>query len=92
MTDQSDNLNPPEVDPIRDAAETLLYGDPELAGEKLRTAIRSEASKIHAHQGRLRSEQARSQADLRQFKDENPEFMANLQFPAARSLRCAPWA
>lgn len=39
MTGNSNDLNLPEVDPIRDAAETLLYGDPETAGEKLRAAI-----------------------------------------------------
>jgi hypothetical protein len=40
MTDYSDDNQP--VDPVKEASEALLYGDPDMAAEKLRNAIHAE--------------------------------------------------
>jgi hypothetical protein len=72
MTYQSD-----QQDPMLDVAEVLLYGDPETAATKLRTAIRSEAANLNAqqaHEGRLRAEHARSTAALKKFMVNNDAF------------------
>src|SRR5258708_20071044 len=76
MTDHADNT-PDQIDPFGDAAESLLYGDPEVAKEKLRGAIIYGAAQTNAHQerqGRLRAEHARSMASLAKFNELNDAF------------------
>lgn len=71
------NQNIDQVDPFADAAETLLYGDPELAKEKLRNGILHGAAQMNAHQARrglIQREHASSKAVAEQFAAENPEW------------------
>ena len=77
MTDQTDNSTPPEVDPFEVAAESLLYGDPATAKDRLRDAIYQGAAQMHAHQARqsvIQREHASSKAVAEQFAAENPEW------------------
>jgi hypothetical protein len=76
MTDHTDNT-PDQIDPFGDAAESLLYSDPDTAKEKLRTAIIYGAAQTNAHQerqGRLRAEHTRSMESLRKFNELNDAF------------------
>jgi hypothetical protein len=75
MSDHTDNNE--FVDPVKEASEILLYGDPDTAAEKLRTAIHFEAARLNQHEardGRVRSEHARSMESLRKFNDLNDAF------------------
>jgi hypothetical protein len=84
MTDNT----PDQIDPFGDAAETLLYGDPDIAKEKLRTAIIYGAAQTNAHQerqGRLRAEHARSMDSLRKFSELNDAFEDPLVQAAGRA-------
>src|SRR5258706_13104241 len=75
MTDSTDNNE--FVDPFGEASESLLYGDPDIAKEKLRTAIIYGAAQANAHQARdarIRGEHARSMESLRRFNELNDAF------------------
>jgi hypothetical protein len=76
MNDHND-AHPPEVDPFEVAAESLLYGDPAVAKEKLKDAILHGAAAMHAHQTRqgiIDREAASSQEVAQRFSQENPEW------------------
>jgi hypothetical protein len=45
MTEYTDNNDQP-IDPVKEASEALLYGDPEPAAEKLRNAIHAESDRM----------------------------------------------
>jgi hypothetical protein len=75
MTDNNQTLE--IVDPLEDAATTLLYGDPEVAKEKLRTAVMHGAAQMHAHQSRagaINRELESSKAVAEAFANENPDW------------------
>jgi hypothetical protein len=68
--------------------ETLLYGDREMAATKLRAAIRAAAANLNAHQaheGRVRTEHARSMAPLKTFRTDNDAFKDPVFEGAART-------
>ena len=68
-----DNNNNQPVDPYRDAAETLQFGDPQDAAIKLRGAI-GQAMQEGENSRRLQSTLARSMEELQEFKARNPSL------------------
>jgi hypothetical protein len=75
MTDYSDDNQP--VDPVKEASEALLYGDPDMAAEKLRNAIHAESDRmvsVRAHNDRIGRETSSSMKVAKQFAEENPEW------------------
>jgi hypothetical protein len=90
MTDHTDNNEQPR-DHMVDTTESLLYGDPDTAAENLRKSMTTEFDRLHTHranQARLNAAQARSRAELQQFQEENPEFVANEAAVAAGERLC----
>src|SRR5882672_10004253 len=78
MTDPNDDNQP--VDPVTLAAESLLYGDPTEAAEKLRNAIHAESDRMANHKaasGRVQRELAASRKVAEDFAAENPEWAKN---------------
>jgi hypothetical protein len=73
----TDNETPAEVDLFEVAAESLLYGDPATAKDRLRDAIMHGAAQMHAHQthqGIIEREVASSQQVAKKFAEENPDW------------------
>jgi hypothetical protein len=90
MTDHADNNE--FVDPIKEASESLLYGDPDTAAEKLRTAIHFEAARLNAHQardGRLRAAHSKSMAALNKFMEENDAYKDPVVQAAGKAAMCS---
>jgi hypothetical protein len=71
------------ADPFNDAAEALLYSDPETAGQKLRHLMTEVVPNIVNGNARVRGEHARSMATVEKFKQENPDFVNNRLVAAA---------
>jgi hypothetical protein len=87
MTTHDENGQP--IDPVTQAAETLLYGDPETAAVALRKAIHSEASRMVAHQaanGRIHAAHRKSMTALQRFVDDNDAFKDPAIQAAGRSI------
>jgi hypothetical protein len=76
MSLENQNTEQP-LDPLTEATEFLLYGDPETAATKLRTAIHAESEKAHQvrqRRERLVAEHTRSMASLAKFNNNNDSF------------------
>jgi hypothetical protein len=79
MADQND-LPLPDIDPVKEASEALLYGDPDMAAEKLRNAIHAESDRmanVKAASNRVQRELAASRKVAEDFATENPEWAKN---------------
>jgi hypothetical protein len=76
----SDDSNT-QIDPFQDAAESLLYGDPQTAGDKLKALITAAVphySEQHNSKKRLDAELRRTQEALAKFKQEEERFVSNV--------------
>ena len=85
-TDYDPNQDP--IDPVADAATSMLYGDPEEAAGKLRNAIHFEAARLNQHQAhdaRIRAAHAKSMAAVNKFMEENEAFKDPLVQAAGRA-------
>lgn len=83
---QSQNPDEPPVDPFKEVADTLLYGDPEKAGAQLKELISKAVpamAKEESARERRSAEHARSMRTLSDFSEANPDIAQNQMASAA---------